>query len=263
MRGTVTLSLSLFASIVLATPMQTGNSYHYPPGIELRRTFPDLPLPLYSVIEGKDAPATLSVYLPEDYTPEEAFPLFVWIGGATGGLGDNVHWARAITGNRGFVCANLPLFKAEVDPLTADESNKWSRMLIREQDARYTWEQYRVMLATLFEWLPNIDRSRTYIGGFSNGANVTAHLINQPEGEVFEHFTHFVFIEGGNRLEDPAALRGCPLIIMEGDQRDPSMFNEAVRGAGSNITYTRMQGTGHSFPETYKTELLEWMRSHE
>lgn len=234
----------------------------YQPNTEITKVFPRLKRPLLAQIEGEDWESQVSVYFPENYNTQAQFPVLVWLGGGAGSLGNNLKLARQITQNRDFVCVNLPLYKRRVEPLAADESNAWGRLIVQQEDSGVIWQQYRVLLDAVLRSVPNLDRSKIFLGGFSNGANTTAVLLNDPNLNLFQYFNHFILVEGGNMLSSFSRVQGHPLLILEGDERQPRFFEaafEAMEEEVPNVEYILMEETGHELPERYQAELRRWM----
>ena len=57
------------------------------PGARLILKFPELPQSLYAMQSGKEATTQLYVALPENYSPDRKYPLFVFLYGGHGGPG--------------------------------------------------------------------------------------------------------------------------------------------------------------------------------
>lgn len=234
----------------------------YAPDSEIQKVFPRLPQPLWSQVQGESLESSLSISFPENYNTTDRFPLFIWLGGGSGGAGDNVEWARSITQNRDFVCVNLPLYKQSLAPLAADQSNAWSRIIIQQEDSDFIWRQYQVLFRNLFRLVPNLDREHIFLGGFSNGANTIAVLLNNTDINLFPYINHFILVEGGNSLSSFSRVNGSPLLIIEGDQRMPRFFEipvAAMQDEHPTVEYILMEETGHEFPERYQEQLRQWM----
>ena len=130
----------------------------------------------------------MAVFLPVNYDPARKHPLLIFLRGGDGGNDSNPAIARDLVEDKDFVCVSLPLFK-EKDPNQT--------VLIRDNDCKVAWPLYKTMLAKLDEVVPNIDPNHRVLGGFSNGAHMTAALINQSEGEAAARFCAFFLIDGG------------------------------------------------------------------
>ena len=230
------------------------------PGQTFSCTFPEMPPTLYSALTNTNVPATMTVYLPGNYDPQRKHPLLIFLGGGNGGKGQSPSVARKLSEEKDFVCVDLPLFKAQVEPATA--SNATMRMLIRAADGKFMWPLYRTMLAKLESTVPNLDPARRVLGGFSNGAHTTAALLDQSDGEVARRFSAFIFVEGGGRLEHYDQLKGKAFLMLHGSaksrKRGQEIFNAAV-AAGAKAAVIEMQGVGHAFPETQYPAVRAWL----
>jgi hypothetical protein len=99
----------------------------------------------------------------------------VFLGGGDGGTGSNPGVARALSGEKDFVCVSVPLFKVTAPKVPGGD------IIMRNADARYMWPFFRTMLASLQQIVPNIDPSHRVLGGFSNGAHAAQGLIATQE----------------------------------------------------------------------------------
>jgi len=238
--------------------------YRLPADTTLVCEFPALALSLQDRTgESRQVP-TLSVYLPTDYRCDRTFPLVVYLQGGAGGHGGSPHAARRLVGNRGFICATMPLYKGSLEKLKKDKSNFWSRMYISDRDSASLWKNYRPMLHHLFTTIPNIDRTQCYLGGFSNGAHSTVALLNRAEAEIRRYFTHFLLLEGGAGLKATPAIRGCPIIILQGEKHETPWLAKAHRNAKrgkAKTTFVLMKGIGHAIPRRYELLVRRWIRS--
>ena len=142
--------------------------------------FPDLPDTLAAMTTGESKPAGLTVRLPANYSREGKFPLFVFLNGNDGGLGDTLPLDRKTVGSNDFICANLPLFKRAFD--------KKDGGLVTGDDFETVSRAYRVMLQKLLDTVPNVTPERSAFGGFSNGAHTTALLLSGQDDFILRHF---------------------------------------------------------------------------
>ncbi|MGD2174627.1 MAG: hypothetical protein PVJ27_04420, partial [Candidatus Brocadiaceae bacterium] len=177
----------------------------------------------------------------------------------SGGNGGTAAPGPAITEGRDFVCARMPLFKESIAPL--NDRNRWSRLFI-DNDADVIWKAYRVMLQKLHAVVPNVDPSHSAMGGFSNGANTAAVLLNTRPAELLEHVRAFFFIEGGGHLEQYEALSGRPLLLLQGEEsgRWLTRVRDRAREAGAEVHHALMPGVGHGFPAPERVRLRRWLR---
>jgi predicted esterase len=231
------------------------------PGSCFTVNFPQLPSTLAESMDPKGIPPMMSVFLPRNYDPQRQYPLFINLNPAAGGRGTGPAVARKITQEQDFVCVDVPLFKARVDPPTA--TNWGERMSIGDEDGKFAWAQYKIMLAKLTELVPNLDPTQGVLGGFSNGGHMTAALIDQSDGEVTSRFSAFFFVEGGGRMKRYDLLKGKPMLMMYGNAKSSGRIQEisdAATARGATVTVHEMPGVGHAFPEVQYPAVQEWLK---
>jgi dienelactone hydrolase len=237
------------------------------------KDFPDVPIRLAELAglakpAGEPTRATLS--FPNDYRADRTYPLAVLINGSEGRNGDNIDFGRSVVGNNGWFVLAVPSWKASVEPLNSN--NYWDRIYIRNSDAATIWAGLRPMLEWADTLAPNIDRSRSVIGGFSNGAHTAAALFTnaQISAALAPRFGRIVLVDGGNTLYPPAnSLIGKKILLLQGNLgrnsdlfqyiRNPVKFDEDLDKAGLEITDHVMVGVGHAFPDSAKTTVREWL----
>ncbi len=230
------------------------------PGESVTVSFPELAPHLARMAADSKANPQMTIALPQDYDPTRRHPLLIFLGGGAGGNGDTASPGPAVTEGQDFVCVRMPLFKAEVAPLDAD--NRWSRLFIHDGDAEAVWRAYRVMLGKLHEMVPNADPERSAMGGFSNGANTTAVLLNTHAEELLGHVGAFFFIEGGAHLKQYDALRDRHMLLLQGERsgRWLSRVEAKAREAGAKVQHELMADVGHGFPKSEHPRLRRWLR---
>ncbi len=162
------------------------------PGQTLRLEFPELPPTMQTLWDPSAGKAAVSVRLPDDYTREESFPLFVHLEGGYGGSGGNLGVPLRVTQDKGYVAANFPLFKR----LPPDPDLSWT-MAIGADDAEKIGQAYRTILARLNAEIPNLDAKRSILGGHSNGAHTIAALLSVLDETTLASFGGFYFVDGG------------------------------------------------------------------
>jgi hypothetical protein len=271
------------ASILLTVcclSVQATDHVNLAPNAILSFTFPDLPETFFSKATHQKYPPMLSARLPENYTRDGKFPLFVFLNGGNGGRGDSSP-ARDIVGPRDFIVVSVPLFRdasgAKAPPLPGVNTDA----LVNINDAPVLGASYRVMLQKLLDAVPNISTERSTLGGFSNGAHATGALLAAKDPFILDHFTAFCFFEGGmalamnpSALQEPA-LKHCRFIALFGDHdKDPKLqtmrklvaeplVDSLAREASLlQLDFTRivMKGYGHETPPEYQKLLGSWIR---
>ncbi len=226
--------------------------------------FPQLAPNLDMKIHGKKGTVTCAIYLPKDYDKRKKMPACFFMNGFTGGPSTGAGSARQIVGDRGYISINLPLFKKSVARLKKDNSNYWMRAFIEDKDYPAIWDAYKVILKRIYKEIPNIDVSRTCMGGFSNGAHITAVLLNNPRCQIYKYVSHFFFIEGGSRFKRSAALTNRHLLIYQGKKWEKPWLAEAHQHAQANdkahVHFELMARAEHAFPAAYKKKLGRWIK---
>lgn len=250
------------------------------PSAIIKLEFPDLPPTLYSQAKNEDVPATLTAQLPDNYTPEGKWPLFVFIAGGIGGKGTEVGNARKIIGTTNFIAVTLPLFQRVYDP-----KEEAKGMALGVDDFVTLRQAYRTMLSRLMKEVPGIVAEGSAVGGFSNGAHATALLIAGKDEFTLAHFRQFFFVDGGAPFLTPfglfaPSLNRCRFLMLRGDQelqgtsankpawgsiRDRlNLISDAVDGTarsrGLDWTQVVMRGRGHSFEPEFQIVVGQWVR---
>ena len=240
------------------------------PNAILRFDFPDLPDTLATMSTSNKQPVQITAQLPENFSSNGKFPLCVYLDGGDGGRGSKSGIARAIVGQRDFICANLPLFKRTNDGA-----------LVSLDDFETVSRAYRPMLQRLFDTVPNIASERSVFGGFSNGAHTTALLVAGQDEFILRHFQAFYLVEGGfgplaaNVLRKPA-VKHCRFLLLRGDKADDDQpVSKAEREHNTHLalaleyeaqvkhldlTSIIMVGFGHEFTPKYMTFAGRWIR---
>ena len=239
--------------------------------------FPELPETFFTQATGEKRAALLTAQLPENYTRDGRFPIFLFLNGGSGGRGNDLT-ARAIVGTRDFISVNVPLFKDKppANPPQIPGFNYRADQIILPSDAAVLSRAYRVMLQKLFDTVPNIVKERSTLGGFSNGAHAAAALVAGKDEFILSHFTAFCFFEGGLALAlNPAALQQPALkqsrfILLFGDADDgagrksaePFLAALTREATAAKLDFTRvvMHGYGHKLPPEYMKLLGQWVR---
>lgn len=256
----ITLQSLALALVCLLFPVTGAPAAEAPPmklvpGAAFTIPFPELPPPFYALYQNKDVKTRMTVFLPRNYDPARKHPLLIFLGGGDGGDAGNPGVARALSEERDFICVALPLFREKVPP--KEPGNDRARILLQEADAKYAWPFYKQMLAKLEAAVPNIDPARRVLGGFSNGAHMTAYLINQTDGEAAARFSAFILGDGGGGLKRFDLLKGKPLLEVCGLWRPkPEKANEA----GVKLTIHIMAERKHAFPASEYPVVRAWLR---
>jgi predicted esterase len=237
---------------------------------EIKFSKTDLPPTLYTVMTGKEAEPGMEVRLPDDYDPAKPYPLLVYVPGLHGGPKGNIGNAQRIVGQNGWIVASVPLFKK-----TIDRSEVAGGILVSMEDYPVISKAYQTMLGKLFELVPNIDREKSAMVGFSNGALTIGVLLSGHDEFVLTHFKSFCLVDNGMfHLTDlhKKYAKDCRYLILVGDQED--MGRELkIRGSklqqdswkllGVNVTCQIMKDTGHEFNAPQMDIVGRWLKGEE
>ena len=280
--------LVLVAGVALAAGAGAEETYKLEPNAMLRFTMPELPPTLNRMVTGKDdSLPRITIQLPENYTRDKEFPLFVFLHGGDGGEGLSLQPALAATGHRDAIAVNISLFKK-----TWDKDGPVGGLLILPEDYDTQSRAYRALLQKLLDAVPNITAEGSTFGGFSNGAHTTGLLLANEDPFLLEHFENFFMMEGGSRLltaevlQKPA-LRSHRFLTLMGDRGRPisrpenaprtgpagqssttrpgggmsfRSIAEEARKAGIDYTSISMRGYGHEMPDDYLKLVGHWSR---
>jgi hypothetical protein len=228
----------------------------------------DLPLTLHAMMEGTTETPCLTVRLPDDYSPTNTYPLLVYVPGNDGGPKGNIYNAETIAGPRGWIAASLPLFKKSID-----RSEPAGGVIVSFEDYPVLSKAYRVMLGRLFERVPNIDREKSALVGFSNGAITIGVLVSSHDEFILTHFRNFCLVDQGMfHLTDlhKSWARDCRFLILVGDQEDfgrelkirQSQFQQdAWKLLNVNVSCRILKNTGHEFNEPQMAVVREWLQN--
>jgi hypothetical protein len=163
------------------------------PGEVIRLSFPDLPRTLRAVNDpAATGPTAISVRLPDNYSKDRAFPLFVFLHGGQGSTGSEVGLPIGIVGKNDYVVATFPLFKKEIN-----RDEQWGGVGIDFLDYPTLSGAYKTFLDQLRKTIPNIDAQTSVLGGYSNGGNALGVLLSALDPTLLKSFKRFFFIDSG------------------------------------------------------------------
>ena len=192
-----------------------------------------------------------AVWVPEDYTPDESWPVVLFLHGM-GECGDDGKSHTTVGIGRSI--RNHPQrFPALVVMPQMPVGSRWEGRML--DLARATLD------ATLCEY--NADHDRIVLTGLSLGGYGTWAL----GGQHPELFSAFVPICGGGNPADAERLARRPIWCFHGDadsavpvERSREMV-AAVRAAGGNVKYSELPGVTHnSWDAAYgDPEVITWM----
>jgi hypothetical protein len=249
-----------------------GNAQELSPGKTVEIEFPDSDLPptLFTMMTGTPAVPCLTFRLPDDYDPAKTYPLLVYVPGFHGGPKGNIGNARTIAGPTGWIAATLPLFKQSIDP-----GEPGGGIIVGFQDYPTIAKAYRILLGRLFERVPNIDRERSALVGFSNGSLTIAVLVSNQDEFILTRFRNFCLVDHGMfHLTDlhKKLTKGCRYCVLVGDKEDygrelkiggARLLRDEMKLLGVNLTSWIMKDTGHEFGDRHMAVVGRWLRNED
>lgn len=232
--------------------------------------FPDLGPSLLELATGKTQTPTLLYQLPDNFEKEKTYPVFVFLAGGSGGgqKSGGLDCARAITGGKDFIAVSLPLYR---DTKELIKEAVFDDLLIGTDDYPAISKAYSAMFETFFEEVPQARKTGNIMGGFSNGAHTTSVLLSCQDKSTLDHFSHFIFADGGvwlsGLLREP--MKKCRFLGLYGDTDKawtrPVMIQQfknmkAIADAQKiDFELIVMKGIGHSFPAQYNGQVRDWI----
>jgi predicted peptidase len=274
MRPTATFFAALLLAPVAAlrSADETMPAPNLKPGTRMILKFPELPQTLFAMQSGQEAVTQAYVALPENYSPERKFPLFVFLYGGHGGPGAGPGRGQQIMENKDCIFVNLPLFKKKIDP-----AGPFKGLLITtEQDGETICRAYTAMLKKVYATIPNIDTAHNIIGGMSNGGHSIVAMFEQDDAYLMSTFQNLVLIEGGwYSIKTFERYQGKAILYLHGDyagQNDwlgkkmredlpkaVKKLEDATAAHQLNATGLVMKDTGHDMPAKFNADVKAWV----
>jgi predicted esterase len=253
-------------------PVATPGGQTLKPGIRIILKFPELPKTLFAMKFEKDMTPQVCIALPENYTDDRKFPLFVFMWGGDGGDCTGPGKGQSIMSNRGCIFVNLPLFKKKWD-----SNGPFKGLLIDiKEDVEVICGAYSAMLKKVYETIPNIDTENNIIGGMSNGAHTIVALFEHGDKYLTGLFKNLILAEGGYYListyenykdknilymyGDYVGVEGW--VGMQGREEFPAVikkFSEAAASHSLKTTAFVMPNTGHEVPPKFDPDIRKWV----
>ena len=196
-----------------------------------------------------DSRGGFSLYVPEYYTPDRAWPLVMALHGGSGN-------------GRGFLWSWLRDARSQGAILVAPTAtgNTWALM---GEDGD-TANLVRILDSVRSRW--NVDPTRLLLTGMSDGGTfcyVTGLESTSP-------FTHLAPIAATfhplmAEMADAQRLRGLPVYLVHGrlDWMFPVQVarqtRDALAAAGADVTYRELDDLSHCYPREINTPILDWL----
>ncbi|MCF2523430.1 phospholipase [Bradyrhizobium sp. G127] len=196
-----------------------------------------------------------SLYVPESYTPDRAWPLVVALHGGSGhGRGFLWSWLRDARSFGAILVA----------PTSSGNSlgSTWALM----GDDNDTPNLARIVAQVRETW--NIDPDRLLLTGMSDGG--TFCYVSALDGA--SPFTHLAPVSATFHpmlisMADADRLRGLPVYLVHGalDWMFPvevaRQAKAALTAAGANVTYSEIDDLSHTYPREINAPMIAWLKA--
>jgi phospholipase/carboxylesterase len=191
-----------------------------------------------------------SLYVPEYYSPDRAWPLVMALHGGSGnGRGFLWSWLRDARSHGAILVA--PTATGSTWALMGDDTD--------------TPNLARILDSVQARW--NIDPKSVLLTGMSDGG--TFCYVSGLEGA--SPFTHLAPVAATfhplmAEMADAERLRGLPIHIVHGrlDWMFPVQVarqtRELLSAAGADVTYRELDDLSHTYPREINAEILRWLR---
>ena len=190
-----------------------------------------------------------SLYVPEYYTRERAWPLVMALHGGSGnGRGFLWSWLRDARSRGAILVA--PTATGSTWALMGDDTDTPNLM--------------RILESVQARW--NVDSERMLLTGMSDGGTF-CYVTGLDRASPFSHLApvaatfHPLMAE----MADADRLRSLPVHIVHGrlDWMFPVQVArqtaQALTAAGANVTYRELDDLSHTYPREMNAEILKWL----
>ena len=219
------------------------------PGATLKFIFPEL------TVDRRGALAACNLQLPANYDKAKRYRLVVWLAGGEGGNTPN----KSFLPEGDFIVVGLPYPKGANNPSQPNMVGDYAKV----------WAYHRFMLDEIAKVIPNIDKSRSIIAGFSNGGHAIDGMLRlSVSPKLTEYFGIFIFADGGgtpySSLGELIDLKGKFAYACWGSEKgsnkpNTSFLPAALKAKGASVVGSEMAGVGHAFAETEKPRIAQWL----
>ena len=190
-----------------------------------------------------------SVYVPEYYTPDHAWPLVMALHGGSGN-GRNFLWSWLSTARAKGAIVVAPTAVGDTWALMGPDEDTPNLLAILDQ-VRSRW---------------SIDSEQMLLGGMSDGGTFT-YVSGLEPGSPFTHLAPVsaAFHPMLAQMADRERLADLPIFLVHGalDWMFPiEMAREAeaaLSAAGARVTYREIADLSHTYPREMSAAFLDWM----
>jgi len=192
----------------------------------------------------------MHVVLPDDYSPDRQWPLYISLGGGGGSDRPN-----RLTAGLGFVAVGLPYPR---DPRNIEQA-AFSPFTL--------WSYYQPMLQKLDRVLPNLHPTNRVVFGFSNGANAVTALVAFSNSQFTRQYRYLIIHEGGmqqSRWSDDVwqELQSCALLYSGGDKSYGRQITAMHAEAVEKLVDAQLLifAGGHEINQEVRDTVRAWIR---
>jgi phospholipase/carboxylesterase len=191
-----------------------------------------------------------SLYVPEYYTPERAWPLVMALHGGSGN-------------GRGFLWSWLRDARSHGAILVAPTATGGTWALMGEDTD--TPNLARILASVQARW--NVDPTKLLLTGMSDGGTF-CYVTGLESASPFTHLApvaatfHPLMAE----MADAERLRALPIYLVHGrlDWMFPVQVarqtHQALSAAGADVTYREIDDLSHCYPREMNSAILNWLR---
>jgi phospholipase/carboxylesterase len=197
-----------------------------------------------------------SLYVPEYYTSDRAWPLVMALHGGSGnGRGFLWSWLRDARTHGAILLAPTA---------TGDTSNSKSTWALMGEDTDSP-NLLRILDSVRSRW--NVDAKKILLTGMSDGGTF-CYVSGLESASPFTHLApvsatfHPLMAE----MADADRLRGLPIYLVHGrlDWMFPVQVarqtTQLLSAAGANVTYREIDDLSHTYPREVNAPMLAWLR---
>jgi phospholipase/carboxylesterase len=198
-----------------------------------------------------------SLYVPEYYTPDRAWPLVMALHGGSGnGRGFLWSWLRDARSFGAILVA----------PTATGNNTTNSTWALMGEDAD-TPNLARILDFVRSRW--NIDPTKLLLTGMSDGGTF-CYVTGLESASPFTHLAPVAatFHPLMAQTADAARLQGLPIFLVHGrlDWMFPVQVarqaRDALSAAGAEVTYRELEDLSHCYPREMNAEILTWMTTN-
>jgi phospholipase/carboxylesterase len=207
-----------------------------------------------------------SLYVPEYYTPDRAWPLVMALHGGSGnGRGFLWSWLRDARSHGAILVAPTATGDTQGKSTSSNKSassNKSTWALMGEDTD--TPNLARILELVQSRW--NVDSTRLLLTGMSDGGTF-CYVSGLESASPFTHLAPIAatFHPLMAEMADAERLRGLPVYLVHGrlDWMFPVQVARQTRdllsAAGADVTYRELDDLSHCYPREMNAPILSWL----